>query len=136
MKQKLSTVRQTIHIKAFPKGHRARLFRLVLSTERTDYVVTNDTAQDTTQGTQEVCGSRWKIEQVHREAKQLTGLEGCQCRKARSQRNHIGCALLVWVRFKALATQSNQTMYHIKHSLLDEYIRQQLRSPAVKTTLA
>lgn len=127
---------KTIHIKDFPKGHRARLFRLVLSTERTDYVVTNDTAQDTTQGTQEVCALRWKIEQVHREAKQLTGLEGCQCRTARIQRNHIGCSLLVWARLKALATQTNQSMYQIKHGLLDDYMRQQLRSPTIKMALA
>ena len=75
-----------------------KLFRVVLSTQRTDYVVTNDFTQDNTQAVQEVCGLRWKIEQFHRETKQLTGLEGCQCRKARIIRNHIGCAILVWVR--------------------------------------
>lgn len=48
-----------------------------------------------TQATQEACGFRWKIEQLHREGKQLTGLVRCQCRKARIQRNHIGCALLL-----------------------------------------
>jgi len=35
--------------------------------------VTNDLAQDNTQVVQEVCGLRWKIEQFHRETKQLTG---------------------------------------------------------------
>ncbi len=50
---------KTIHIKDFPKGHRVKLFRLVLSTERTDYVATNDMAQDTTIATQKVCGYRW-----------------------------------------------------------------------------
>jgi hypothetical protein len=33
--------------------------------------------------------------EFHRELKQLTGVEACQCRKARIQRNHIACALLV-----------------------------------------
>jgi SRSO17 transposase len=127
---------KSIHVKGFPKGHRMRVFRLVLSTERTDYVVTNDPAAIDVQGTRDVCALRWKIEQVHREAKQLTGLAGCQCRKARIQRNHIGCALLVWARLKALATQTNQTMYQIKHGLLDTYMRQQLRSPTVKMVLA
>ena len=28
---------------------------------------------------------------------QLTGLEGCQCRLARIVRNHIGCAMLVFL---------------------------------------
>jgi len=35
------------------------------------YVVTNDLAQDSTQATQEAWGFRWKIEQLHREGKQL-----------------------------------------------------------------
>ena len=69
-----------------------KLFRVVVSTHRTDYIVTNDLSQESTEATQEVCGFRWKIEQFHREGKQVTGLEHCQCRKARIQRNHIGCA--------------------------------------------
>ena len=126
---------KTIHIKDFPKGHRVKLFRLALSTERTDYVATNDLAQDDTQATQEVCGWRWKVEQFHREGKQLTGLERCQCRKARIQRNHIGCAILVWIRLKQVAEQTARTIYQVKHELLDDYMRLQLRSPAVKMAL-
>jgi len=36
---------------------------------------------------------------------QITGIEACQCRRARIRRNHIGCAILVWVRLKALPTR-------------------------------
>jgi len=57
-------------------------------------VATNDLSEDSTDVVQQVCGIRWKIEEFHRELKQLTG-EACQCRKARLQRNHIGCAMLV-----------------------------------------
>lgn len=125
-----------IKIKGFPKEHKVHLFRVAVSTHRTDYVVTNDLAQDSTEATQEVCGFRWKIEQVHREGKQVTGLERCQCRKARIQRNHIGCALLVWVRLKALAAETGRTVYQLKHGLLDDYLIQQLRSPSLKMVLA
>jgi hypothetical protein len=125
-----------IHIKAFPKGHRVKLFRLVLSTKRTDYIATNDLAQDNTQATQEVCGLRWKIEQFHREGKQLTGWEQCQCRKARIQRNHIGCAILVWIRLKQVASETARTLYQVKYDLLDDYMRQQLRSPTVQMIFA
>ena len=97
---------KVVKIKGFPKDHKVKLFRVVLSPQRTDYVVTNDFAQDNTQAVQEVCGLRWKIEQFHRETKQLTGLEGCQCRKARIIRNHIGCAILVWVRLKQVAYET------------------------------
>jgi hypothetical protein len=125
-----------IKIKGFPKDHKVKLFRVVLSTQRTDYVVTNDLAQQNTEAVQDVCGFRWKIEQFHRDTKQLTGLEGCQCRRARIVRNHIGCAILVWVRLKQVACETQQTVYRVKHNLLSDYLRQQLRSPSVKMVLA
>ncbi len=125
-----------LKIKGFPKEHKVQCFRVAVSTHRTDYVVTNDLAQDSTRATQQACGFRWKIEQLHREGKQLTGLERCQCRKARIQRNHIGCALLVWVRFKELAALTGRTMYQLKHGLLDEYLIQQLKKPSLAMALA
>lgn len=127
---------KTVHLKNFPKGHQVKLFRLVLSTQRTDYIVTNDLAQDSAQATQEVCGLRWKIEQFHRETKQTTGIEGCQCRLARIQRNHIACAMLVWIRLKQVAQDTASTIYQLKQGLLDDYLRSQLRSPAIRMQFA
>ena len=74
---------------------------------------------------------RWKIEQFHREIKQRTGIEQNQCRKARIQRNHIACAMLEWIRLTELARKTKQTVYRIKHRLLDDYLCQQLKNPAV-----
>jgi hypothetical protein len=127
---------KTLHIKDFPKDHQVKLFRLVLSTKRTDYIATNDMAQDSTQDTQDVCALRWKIEQFHRETKQTTGIEGCQCRLARMQRNHIACAILVWVRLKQVAQETASTLYQLKHGLLDDYMRSQLRSPSIQMQFA
>lgn len=127
---------QRIKIKGFPKDHQVHLFRVVVSTHRTDWVVTNDPTQDSTEATQKACGFRWKIEQLHREGKQVTGLERCQCRKARIQRNHIGCAFLVWVRLKELAVQTGRTVYQLKQGLLDDYLIQQLRNPTLKMRFA
>jgi len=78
----------------------------------------------------------YNIEQLHREGKQVTGLERCQCRKARIQRHHIGCAFLVWVRLKALAAHTGRTVYQLKHGLLDDYLIQQLRNPSLRMVLA
>lgn len=125
-----------IKIKGFPKDHKVQCFRVEVSTHRTDWIVTNDLAHDSTEATQKVCGFRWKIEQLHREGKQITGLERCQCRKARIQRNHIGCALLVWVRFKDLAANSCRTVYQLQHGLLDDYLIEQLKNPSLKMALA
>lgn len=125
-----------IHIKDFPKGHRVKLFRLVLSTERTDYVATNDWSQDSAHDTQQACDQRWKIEQLHREVKQVTGIERCQCRKARIQRNHIACAFLVWIRLQQVAQQTARSIYKVKSDLLSDYMRQQLRTPSISMSLA
>ena len=96
----------------------------------------NDLTQASTAATQQACGFRWKIEQLHREGKQVTGLEACQCRQARIQRNHIACAFLVWVRFNALAKQAGQTIDQLKHGLLDEYLYHQLKKPSLKMAFA
>lgn len=125
-----------VKLKGFPKDHKVRLFRVEVSTHRTDWVVTNELTQDSTEATQQACRLRWKIEQLHREGKQVTGLERCQCRKARIQRNHIGCAFLVWVRLKALAVQTGQTIYQLKQGLLDDYLIQQLKNPSLKMRFA
>lgn len=120
-----------VHLKSFPKGHQLKLFRLVLSPQRTDYLVTNDLSQDDTQAAQQVRGFGWKIEQFHRETKQVTGIEGCQCRIGRIQRNHIACAMLVWARLKQVARQNQQSIYQVKFGLLSDYLISQLKSPSV-----
>ena len=111
-----------IRLKGMPKDFAMKMFRVSVSTNRTDYVVTNDSSQICTDDIQKVCAMRWYIEQFHREIKQLTGVEKCQCRKHRIQRNHIACALLVWVRLKEIATKFKTTVYKLKHDLLSEYL--------------
>jgi hypothetical protein len=122
---------KTVHLKNFPKGHQLKLFRIVLSSQRTDYVVTNDPSQDSADATREESAIRWKIEQFHREAKNVTGLESSQCRSQRAQRNHIACAMLVWVRLTQLAQQTRTNVYQLKLGLLDSYMREQLRHPSI-----
>jgi Transposase DDE domain len=125
-----------IKIHGFPKDFKVQLFRVEVSSNRTDWVVTNDLAQGSTQDTQQACALRWKIEQFHRELKQLTGIEKCQCRKARMQRNHVACAILVWLRLKAVAKEAACTMYQVKRRWLSEHLRQELRSPALAMAFA
>ena len=125
-----------IKVRGFPKDYKVRLFRVVVSSRRTDWVVTNDLTCDSTQSAQQACAFRWKIEEYHREIKQLTGIEQCQCRKARIQRNHIACALLVWLRLKDVAYHNGQTIYQIKRGLLHDYLVQQLKRPTVKMLFA
>jgi hypothetical protein len=42
----------------------------------------------------------------------------------------------VWVRLKHLAVQTGRTVYQLKHGLLDNYLIQQLKNPAIEMVLA
>jgi hypothetical protein len=125
-----------IKIRGFPKNHKVKVFRVASTSRRTDYVVTNDLNQSEASIAETVCAWRWKIEQFHREAKQLTGLEKCQCRLSRIVRNHIACAFLVWIRLMREAHETGQTLYQVKHGMLSEYLREQLKSPTLKMDAA
>jgi hypothetical protein len=56
-------------------------------------VATNDLNQNETTDVKKVCSQGWKIEEFHRELKQLTGIESCQCRKESqdSKKSHCLC---------------------------------------------
>ena len=93
-------------------------------------------SQDYTPEVQAICSIRWNIEEFHRELKQLTGIQSCQCRKSRIQRNHIACAMLVWHHLKRLAFQVGNTIYQLKFGLLSDYLKSQLKHPSIPMALA
>lgn len=108
----------------------------MVHSSRTEWIVTNDSARDSVQEARKARLLRWKIEEFHRESKQLTGIERCQRRGGRLQRNHISCALLVWSRLKHLAYQSGRAVCQIKHGRLRDYLVQQLKNPTVQMVIA
>ena len=120
-----------IKINKFPDKLQVKLFSVAVSTNRTDYVVTNDLTQNSIDDVQNVYVIRWKIEEFHRELKQLTGVEKCQCRIGRIQRNHIACAIMVWNCLKKIANTLGETIYSVKKGLLRSYLVNELKSPAV-----
>ncbi len=75
---------------------------------------------------------RWQIEQLHRELKQLVGTEKCQCRKARSQRNHLALCYLAWLSLKAHAKKLCTTLYDARSTLFRDYLRAELRQPTIQ----
>ena len=125
-----------VKLNKFPAAHKVKLFRVPISTNRTDYVITNDMTQSSTDAVQCEWSMRWKIEEFHREIKQLTGIESCQCRKARIQRNHINCAMFVWLKLKQIAYSTGKTVYQIKQELLSHYLTKELKSPSISMSFA
>jgi len=118
-----------IKVFGMPQATYFRLFRVLVSTHQTDYLITNELAQHDTAAAEQKSGIRWLVEQFHREIKQVTGVECCQCRKGRSQRNHLALAALTWTRLKQVAYEVKKTVYQLKQGLLDEYMKQELREP-------
>lgn len=126
---------QLIKIKNFPKDKKVKLFRVTVSTDRTDYIVTNDLSQNSTDEVQEVDAVRWKVEEFHRGVKQLTGIEACQGRKARIQRHHIACSVLAWTHLKRLAILTSQTIYQLKYQWLSDCLIEELKHPSIRMQL-
>ncbi len=100
-----------------------KVFWVTISTNRTEYIVTNDLNQSSTDDVEFESQARWKTEEFHARIKQLTGLEFCQCRLGKIQRNRKACAMLVWNHWKKLATHTGKTIYQLKHQLLSNYKR-------------
>lgn len=126
---------KTIKVKKFPRDFRVKLFR-VEAKHQTEFIVTNNLSEDSCDHVGETCKIRWNVEEFHRELKQTTGLEACECRKRRSQRNHIACAMLVWLRLKAIAKEVGKTIYQLKQGLLDDYLMAELENPRLQMAVA
>jgi SRSO17 transposase len=125
-----------IKIKNFPSEHKVQLFRVEVSTNRTDYIVTNSKNMQDSERVIKVCAIRWKIEQKHREMKQLTGIEKCQCRLANSQKNHIACAMLLLAQLTSYAYKIGKNLYQLKQGLLTQYMMNELKNPSIKLNFA
>ncbi len=74
---------------------------------------------------------RWQIEELHRGLKQLCGTEKCQCRKQRSQRNHLALCYHAYLSLKVKAESLGQTLYQLRSGLFREYLCAELRHPRI-----
>ena len=125
-------LKQGMIVKLKKVPFKVKLFKLVATNGDIDWVITNDLdSTSTAQVAQEANDVRWEVEQFHRELKQLTGSEKCQCRKQRSQRNHLACCYHAWLTMKVEAIKLKKTIYQVKSDLLTDYLRAELRSPRI-----
>jgi hypothetical protein len=121
---------QLVRIKEVPFW--LKLFKLVDTEGNIEWVITNDLTEDFTRlRAIEAIQVRWQVEEFHREFKQLTGSEKCQCRKARSQRNHLACCYSAWVALKVKAKEMRKTVYQLRNGLFAEYLKSQLKNPII-----
>ena len=115
---------------------KVRLFKLVATNGDIDWVITNCPDETlTAQVAQAANDVRWQVEELHRGLKQLTGTEKCQCRKARSQRNHLGYCYLAWLSLKVRSTQLSLSLYQIRQRIFDDFLTAVLQHPLIPAYL-
>jgi hypothetical protein len=126
-------LRSGIIVKLKEMPFKVRLFKIVATNGDIEWVITNGDRPDDTSAhsVQEENEVRWQVEQFHRELKQLTGTEACQCRKARSQRNHIACCYHAWLSLKVAAQRLGKSLYRAQSDLLSDYLRAELHNPHI-----
>lgn len=115
-------------MKAFGK---VKVFKLVRPKDGDiEYLATNDLSL-TAPDVRTACACRWKIEEYHRGAKQLTGLERCQFRNQRAQRNHILCSIRALLALEQWRLERGISWYETKQQLITESLSQYLKAPTI-----
>ena len=108
------------------------VFRFVSSDRRTDYIGTN-VENPTRDQILALVKKRWEIEVFHRELKQTCGLEQCQARTSRAQRNHIVLSVLTWIKQAALRKQYSISFYQQQWNTIKDAIALQMKIALIAT---
>ena len=120
-----------VEIKLQEVPFHVQLFKLVAPDGDIDWVITNCPEKISADRVQKENTVRWDIETMHRELKQLTGLEKCQARKTRSQRNHISYCYQAWFALKRKAKETGETVYALHNALFSDYLKSMLKQPII-----
>jgi putative transposase len=105
-----------------------RVFRIVSRDGDTEHWATDDLAMDelTRLGQAE---QTWAIENYHRGLKQCCGVERCQARSERAQRNHIGMAIRAFLRLERHFYATGVSWYEAKARIIRGAIRAYIAHP-------
>lgn len=102
------------------------VFRFVGKNGRIDYIGTN-MLDPTRDDVESIVKARWNVETYHRELKQTCGIERCQARSGRAQRNHIFMAISAWIQQSKRRYQESITLYRQKWNVLRHAIASYLK---------
>jgi hypothetical protein len=124
---------QGIRVKLKKVPFKVKLFKLAAINGDIDLAFTNELDDAlTAQVAQDTNDVHWQIEQFHRKVKQLTESEKCQCRKTRSQRNHLARCYQAWVSLKVKAKVLKTSLYQVRHNLFNNYLNAELKNPRIR----
>lgn len=102
------------------------VFKFVAKNGRIDYITTN-LENPTREQIEKIVKARWSIEVYHRELKQTCGIESCQARTGRAQRNHICLAVLAWLDMNKRRINEKITLYQQTWEVIKTSIQNNIR---------
>ena len=105
-----------------------KVFRIVAKDGDTEHWATGDLTLSELDRLRYAEGS-WAIEHYHRGLKQHCGVERCQLRRARAQRNHIGFALRAFLRLESWCFRHWITWFDAKADVIRDAVRAYLAQP-------
>ena len=108
-----------------------RVFRVVATNGDTDHWATNDLGMDALTRLQYGEFS-WRIEEYHRGIKQFCGVERCQARRAKAQRNHIGLSIRGFLRMEYHCFSLGQSWFQAKLDIIRHAVRTYLANPNIR----
>ena len=82
------------------------------------YLATNDLTLDSEELIRDHYSKRWDIEVFHRDIKQCCGIEKCYSCLQRSQRNHILCSFLAFIKLEMYKIKLKISCYEVKWSII------------------
>lgn len=117
-----------VHLKAYGM---IRVFKTFSQAKgEVEYIATNKLDM-TLSDIKTVAAQRWKIEEYHRGLKQTTGIEKCQARNQRSQRNHIFCSIISFVALEVQRVNKHTSWYQAKQQIIQHAMRQYILKPSI-----
>jgi hypothetical protein len=123
--QPISAQGTIVHLEGFGL---VKAFRIEAPNGHTEFWITNDLEMDETTRLK-YAEPAWGIEEYHRGIKQHCGVERCQARHPRAQRNHIGLAIRAFLRLEVHRFRTGVSWFEAKMSLLREGLRRILAEP-------
>jgi putative transposase len=105
-----------------------KAFRIEATNGHTEYWISNDLEMD--EATRlKYAEMAWGIEEYHRGLKQHCGVERCQVRQSRAQRNHIGLSIRAFLRLEYHRFTTGVSWFEAKVGIVREAVKRYIALP-------
>ena len=114
-----------VHLKGYGT---VRVFGIAGRKGDTEYRAANSLGMDDLKRLQ-LSGFPRTTEEYHRGLRQFCGAERCQCRSAKSQRNHIGLSIRTFIRFEVFSLKTGRSWFEAKNRIVRDAVRAYILNP-------